>query len=96
MSCKQTNLCDYRDYRTDTSKRAAAAARGRKLEMQTRAIVLLRAKPLTADEIAEYLGESVLYVRPRIAELSKAGRIADSGERRKNISGQTAIVWRVA
>lgn len=78
-----------------TSKRAASAARGRKTEVQNRILVLLRARPMTADEIAEHLGESILYIRPRVTELSMLDRIEDSGERRKNISGQSAIVWRV-
>lgn len=49
---------------------------------------------LTADEVAERLGLSVLSVRPRVCELSALGSIYDSGERRKNASGRSAIVWR--
>lgn len=48
---------------------------------------------LTADEAAEEIGRSILYARPRVAELHRQGLIADSGERRDNASGRSAIVW---
>lgn len=48
---------------------------------------------LTADEVASRLKLSPLTVRPRVAELHKAGGVADSGLRRKNRSGRNAIVW---
>jgi hypothetical protein len=51
----------------------------------------------TADEIAYVLKRSVLTVRPRCAELHvKMKAIVDSGERRPNASGKSAIVWRKA
>lgn len=65
---------------------------------------LLRAKVLsefsrqgymTADECAASLGLSVLSVRPRVTELSNLGKLMDSGFRRPNASGRSAIVWRV-
>lgn len=49
----------------------------------------------TADEVATFLGESVLSVRPRIAELHALKLIEKTGERRKNASGMSATVWRV-
>ena len=50
---------------------------------------------LTADEVADVLGLSILSIRPRVTELSRLGKIEDSGERRKNKSGKSAIVWRL-
>lgn len=50
----------------------------------------------TADETAEILRESPLAIRPRFSELNQAGAIVDTGERRKNRSGNTAKVWKVA
>lgn len=47
----------------------------------------------TADECAAMLGETVLAIRPRVAELNKRNLIHDSGKRRTNISGSKAIVW---
>lgn len=57
----------------------------------------LRDRPdgATADEIAYALGYSILTVRPRVSELNRMQKIADSGARRKNASGRNAIVWRV-
>lgn len=52
--------------------------------------------PATADECAARLNRSILSVRPRFSELRAAGKIGDSGERRRNSSGHTATVWRCA
>ena len=49
---------------------------------------------LTADEVADVLGQSVLSIRPRVTELANNDEIEDSGKRRKNASGRNAIVWR--
>src|ERR1700676_2577802 len=50
----------------------------------------------TADEIAKDLNLSVLSVRPRVSELKGLGEIKQTGGRRKNESGITATVWRIA
>jgi hypothetical protein len=93
---------------TDTSKAAAAsldraAPRLRRLVLQAirDAGAVRRAREpgrppvggLTADEVAQRLKLSPLTARPRVAELNKLGLIRDSGIRRKNHSGRTAIVW---
>lgn len=49
---------------------------------------------LTADEAADALGMSILSIRPRVTELARRGLVEDSGERRRNQSGKSAIVWR--
>jgi len=49
----------------------------------------------TADEIARVLGVSILSIRPRLSELRALGLVEDSGDRRKNISGRKATVWRM-
>lgn len=51
---------------------------------------------LTADEIATALNLSVLSVRPRVSELNRLGTIEQTGSRRRNDSGMTATVWRIA
>ena len=48
---------------------------------------------MTADEIADRLGLSVLSVRPRCSEMLNLGRIKPTGERRRNRSGKSASVW---
>jgi predicted ArsR family transcriptional regulator len=50
----------------------------------------------TADEVAKDLNLSVLSVRPRVSELKRLGQIRETGGRRKNESGMTATVWRIA
>lgn len=55
----------------------------------------LATSPMTADEMADHLGHSVLLVRPRFSELKRVGRIEESSARRRNQSGMTATVWKV-
>ena len=80
------------------SEQAAEAIAGAAIKM--REIVLaqfaLHPSGATADEIAKDLNLSVLSVRPRVSELKRAGKIVQTGARRKNESGMTATVWRIA
>lgn len=79
-----------RETSRDAAQHAAEAApllRARALE------VLERSNGLTADEVAGRLGFSILSIRPRITELSRLGKVRDSGVRRRNASGRNAIVW---
>lgn len=80
---------------TDTSKEAASGVKLSAARYRTMTFNMLREHgPMTADEVAKALNLSVLTIRPRVSELRNAGRIADTGERRKNISGRNAAVWR--
>lgn len=51
---------------------------------------------MTADEVAAKLNLSILTVRPRVSELNRDHRIVKTGARRKNASGMSAHVWKVA
>jgi hypothetical protein len=53
----------------------------------------VRRGPMTADEAAAAIGETVLAVRPRITELQQDGKLFDTGKRRPNASGRSATVW---
>lgn len=78
----------------DTSQAAADAIAADAPTLRARALrVLERSNGLTADEVAGRLGLSILAIRPRVTELSRLGKVRDSGERRKNASGRPAIVW---
>lgn len=50
----------------------------------------------TADEVASFLGLSILTIRPRVTELTKLGKLVDTGKRRKNASGHMAKVLKWA
>lgn len=79
-----------------TSQEAAEAIRPQASSLRAMCRWLLQNHgPQTADEVATYLGESVLSIRPRIAELHALKLIEKTGERRKNASGMSATVWRV-
>lgn len=78
---------------TDTSKDAAEKV----MSHMRRAVLdrLLAIGPSTGDELAQSLGVPVTSVRPRITDLARLGYVEDSGERRQNAAGRSAIVWAV-
>lgn len=78
----------------DTSQAAADHAATSAGLLRNKALgVLEHSNGLTADEVAGRLGLSILSIRPRITELSRLGKVRDSGLRRRNVSGRNAIVW---
>lgn len=79
----------------DTSMAAAQSMEQSAPLLRQRCLERLRLGPATADEIAEALGLSVLSIRPRVTELYQSGAITDTGERRKNVSGRMAKVFKV-
>lgn len=81
---------------TDTSIAAAESVKPLVTGLRGRVLKALADNPATADECAAELGKSVLSIRPRLTELSAMGSIVDTGERRPNLSGRSAIVWKVA
>lgn len=48
---------------------------------------------LSADAVADRLGQSVLSVRPRVSELHRSGEIRKTKGRATNASGLSATVW---
>jgi predicted ArsR family transcriptional regulator len=80
-----------------TSTEAAEAMRPRAGILRAKVLACLRRLgPLTADECADAMHETVLTIRPRFSELRALNQITDTGERRQNDSGRNAIVWRAA
>ena len=79
---------------TDTSRAAAASIAPTAATLRDRVLDLYqRSRGLTADEAAGKLGLSILSIRPRVTELARLGKLRDSGDRRKNGSGRSAVVW---
>ncbi len=79
--------------RTDTSREAANSidASG----IRAKVLQAIREMgPATADETAAFLGLSILTVRPRCTELRALGKLVDTGFRRPNSSGRSAICWK--
>ena len=78
---------------TETSRDAAKSTAGRAKILQAECVRALKEHgPMTADEIAEYLGENILSIRPRVSELKALRVIYPTGARRKNKSGNGADV----
>jgi predicted ArsR family transcriptional regulator len=80
------------------SEQAAEAIGSTANKMRAAVLAQFAAYPggATADEVAKDLNLSVLSVRPRVSELKRTGKIKQTGSRRKNESGMTATVWRIA
>ena len=96
----QIDLLDYPNWpgfrARDTSKAAADAVAPKSANLRERALFEIRLRRedgLTADEVAKVLGQDVLTIRPRVAELARMCLIRDSKKRRQNRSGKSAIVW---
>jgi predicted Rossmann fold nucleotide-binding protein DprA/Smf involved in DNA uptake len=81
---------------TETSEQAANEIQSHAETLRSEVLKALEASPLTSDEISTQLGKSILAIRPRVSELSKMGKVADTGIRRKNASNKLAIVWKLA
>lgn len=80
---------------SDTSREAAeeqyvAAMRDRRVVLAC----FREHGPMTADECAAKLGQSVLAIRPRCSELVANGFLIKTDEKRKNSSGLSARVLR--
>ena len=76
-----------------TSRDAAKSVAKRSATLREFVLRALQTRPMTADEVAAFLGETVLSIRPRVAELRKLGRIVATGDKRRNESGMLASVW---
>ncbi len=78
--------------RTATSEAAAPSIADAVL-MRGRVLDAFREHgPMTADECAACLGLSVLSVRPRCTELKRAGKLTETGERRKTAFAKLSSV----
>jgi len=93
-----TDLFNYPDGPGFKARGTSASAAEEMAEtapvLRARALRILESSMgLTADEVAGRMGASILSVRPRISELTRLGKVRDSGERRRNASGKSAIVW---
>jgi predicted transcriptional regulator len=87
---------DAPGYKEGTTSRAAAEAIApRAGTLRARALVVLKTREATPDEIALAIGETVLAMRPRITELYQQGLIERTGEQRLNKSGCFAHVYRI-
>jgi predicted ArsR family transcriptional regulator len=78
-----------------TSRESAALTAARAEPLRQRCLAALKKRgPMTPDEIADDLQESILAVRPRISELRSKALVRATGERRRNaISGRQALVF---
>ena len=83
-----------------TSLAAAVAVTKRLSERQAEVMAVMNTRfddageGMTPDEVASVLGADVLAIRPRITELHKLDKIEKTGERRANVSGLKANVWK--
>jgi len=79
---------------TDTSA-AAKPGESEVRNLQRRVLMVLAESAMTADQAADRLYRSPLAIRPRFTELKIAGKIRDTGKRRRNHSGRSAAVYEI-
>jgi len=80
---------------TVTSEKAARQVKTRSKVAQDQILALLDAHgPLTADECAELLGYRILFMRPRMSELKKMGKVIESGITRMSSEGNHMACFR--
>ena len=77
----------------ETSKEAARTIEPTAKILREKVLEVLKRGAKTADEVAEVLGVQIWSCRPRLSELLARKQIKDSGVRRKNQSGKSAVVW---
>ena len=82
---------------TDRPTAHAAAASVNVTELEAKVLAALRLCPAgaTSHHVAQMTGIPLVSVSPRMAVLERAGRIADSGERRQTSGRARGIVWTV-
>jgi len=86
-------------WKAPTSKPAALKIEPHAKTLRGRALAEFRfchPRGLTADQLANNLGASILSVQPRVSELRTQGLIEATPDRRPNDSGITAVVWRAS
>ncbi len=81
--------------RQDTSIEAAGQIAGQVIAIRERVFRAISEKPDTDQGLSIRLRMAENTVRPRRVELEKAGRVIDSGGRRRSTSGRKAIVWEI-
>lgn len=82
--------------RGETCQKAAESNPERLGRLQGLSLAVINAAGatgLTAHETSTALKFDRTSIVPRLSELRRRGRIADSGQRRRNASGRRAIVW---
>lgn len=84
---------------SDTSRAAAASVEPRRGRLQAVVLATLVGSAMTGltdEQGIRITGLSPSTYRPRRIELVEAGRVVDSGKRRRTVSGRWAVVWIVA
>ena len=77
----------------DTSR--AMYERARASDLPERLLAVVREHgPICADDAAKLVGADVLFVRPRMADLHKAGLVEDSGIRQPSSRGNPSVAWK--
>lgn len=89
-----TSLSDGAARRSDpdTSKAAAQSVNTKTLG-QLVVSALKEVGPMTTEELAAVLQETVVTISPRMRPLVNLGLVRDSGQTRANNSGRKAILW---
>jgi predicted ArsR family transcriptional regulator len=80
---------------SETSRQAAISLEDVYANQKEQVYAILKKCPMTDREIASVMGMEINSVHARRNSLVLEGRVRDSRQRRKNISGRSAVVWEV-
>lgn len=78
----------------DTGRKAARQFAPKAKPIRQRALAVIERGPVTAEQIADQIGEHFMIVRARCSELRAQGLIDDSGRRGAGALGGRVVVWR--
>lgn len=84
----------HRGNDTSVDAAAIAATKAPRLRRLVLGILCEHPKNLTVDQVCAIAKLPRYSLQPRFSELLKLGLIRDTGERRENVSGARAKVWR--
>jgi predicted transcriptional regulator len=94
MTSEDSNMEQGAARITDAETSKEAAKLNTSFLQQQVLSVLIKEGPMTAEQVSEFTGISQQSLTPRFRPLAEKGLIMDTGERRKNRSGKSAILWR--
>jgi len=91
----------YRKKGPETSREAGLAMRGEKLTALQQDVLefFFAHGPSTDEDLEDALGDShpgFSTLRKRRSELAQAGKLVDTGKRRKNRGGRSMVVWAIS
>lgn len=83
-------------FQDDTASVLAAVQVSHKVKViRAKILKALEVRPMTSEELSDFLNVQFLNIRPRVTELKDAGKVEKTGARRMQRTGGKANEWRL-